>query len=67
VAWFNRVRGFGFIVLDSGGPDLFVHMEHVRDSGMLNLRPRQRVLVRWGHGPKGAQAVAVRPEVRGDA
>lgn len=67
VAWFNRVRGFGFIVLDSGGRDLFVHMEHVRGSGMLKLRPRQRVLVRWGNGPKGAQAVAVRPAVRGDA
>ena len=45
-----------------GTPDIFVHMETLRQCGLIELRPGQVVLVRFGHGPKGLMAAEVRPE-----
>ena len=54
VKWFNRLRGFGFLTLDSQTPDVFVHMETLRRFGFTELRPSQTVLVRYGRGPNGS-------------
>jgi CspA family cold shock protein len=37
VKFFNAQKGFGFIVQDGGGPDVFVHISAVERSGMSNL------------------------------
>ena len=42
-------------------PDIFVHMETLRQFGMSELRPGQVVLVRYGEGPKGLMAAEIRP------
>lgn len=60
IKWFNRVRGFGFAQTASGS-DVLIHMETLRRFGFTELRPGQRVELRWGHGPKGATAAALRP------
>lgn len=43
VKFFNPNKGFGFIVQDAGGPDVFVHISAVERSGMSTLNEGQKV------------------------
>ena len=43
VKWFNAQKGFGFIELDDGGKDAFVHISAVERSGLGDLREGQKV------------------------
>lgn len=59
VKWFNPERGFGFIALDRGGKDVFVHQSALSRSGIAELREGQPVLVKLVDGPKGPEAGSV--------
>jgi CspA family cold shock protein len=61
VKWFNRIRGFGFANAGEGKPDIFLHMEILRQFGFADLKPGQEILVRYGPGSKGLMAAEVRP------
>ena len=43
VKFFNAQKGYGFIVQDGGGPDVFVHISAVERAGMRSLVEGQKV------------------------
>jgi len=61
VKWFNADKGFGFITVDGGGADVFVHFSAIQTSGYRTLEENQRVEFEIAQGQKGPQAEQVRP------
>lgn len=63
VKWFNEKKGFGFIVCNRSGDDIFVHYKDIEpeNSGFKTLAEDQNVTFLMEKGPKGfkAQDVAV--------
>ena len=43
VKFFNTQKGYGFIVQDNGGPDVFVHISAVQRAGMHQLNEGQKL------------------------
>ena len=43
VKWFNTTKGFGFIMPQDGGKDVFVHITAVQAAGLRGLNEGQKV------------------------
>ncbi len=56
VKWFSQEKGYGFIVPDGGGDDLFVHYSAIAGSGFRSLDEGAKVSYEATRGKKGMQA-----------
>jgi CspA family cold shock protein len=56
VKWFSNQRGYGFITVDNGGKDVFVHHSAIKGDGFKSLNEGQKVKFEITKGEKGDQA-----------
>ena len=56
VKWFNAEKGYGFIAVDGGSDDVFVHYSAIDTTGFRTLEENQKVEFEITQGPKGPQA-----------
>ncbi|SHE62888.1 'Cold-shock' DNA-binding domain-containing protein [Microbulbifer donghaiensis] len=59
VKWFNNAKGYGFILADEGGEDLFAHYSAIQMEGYRTLKAGQQVTFDIIKGDKGFHAANI--------
>ena len=59
VKWFDPTKGFGFVVPDSGGADVLLHANVLRNFGQSSVADGSRIELTIQHTARGVQAVEV--------
>jgi len=55
VKFFNDQKGFGFVMPENGGADVYIHASALRRSGLTALAPEQRIRFSTRQGMKGVE------------
>lgn len=61
VKWFNNSKGYGFVIADNDTEELFAHYSTIQMDGYKSLKAGQPVRFELKQGPKGMNAVNIRP------
>lgn len=67
VKWFNENKGYGFILQEGGGRDIFVHYSEIQEDGYRTLAEGETVQFELLESPKGPQAKQVIRDTRAAA
>ncbi|MBV8105354.1 MAG: cold shock domain-containing protein [Hyphomicrobiales bacterium] len=59
VKWFNETKGFGFVAVEDGGKDIFVHVSALNAAGIAHLNEGQSVNMRVVDTPRGREAISI--------
>ncbi len=59
VKWFDPTKGFGFVIPDSGGPDILLHANVLRNFGQSSVADGSRISLTVQETTRGVQAVEV--------
>jgi cold shock protein len=59
VKWYDPARGFGFVLPNDGGKDIFVHVTALRRSGIDSLEPGQPVRMMVAQARRGREAASI--------
>lgn len=60
VKWFSESKGFGFVAVEDGGKDIFVHVSALNAAGIARLDEGQPVNMQVVETPRGREAVSIR-------
>jgi CspA family cold shock protein len=55
VKWFNERKGWGFIIPDDGGDDVFVHYSALQEDGFKTLKEGEKVFFELMPGKDGKE------------
>lgn len=67
VKWFNNAKGYGFILPDAGGEDLFAHYSAIQMDGYRTLKAGQQVTFDVVEGDKGLHATNIQASEASEA
>ncbi|WP_158963977.1 cold-shock protein [Chachezhania sediminis] len=70
VKWFDPNKGFGFVVADTGGPDILLHVNVLRNFGQSSVADGSRIEVvthRTDRGIQAVEVVSIEPPARDEA
>ncbi len=59
VKWYNTTKGFGFVMPEAGGEELFLHRSTLEQAGLSGIQEGTRVRVKVAEGRKGAQVSTI--------
>ncbi len=55
IKFFNAQKGFGFVMPEGGGGDIYLHASALRRSGVAAVEPEQRIRYSTRQGNKGVE------------
>ena len=58
VKWFNATKGYGFIMPQDGGKDVFVHITAVQAAGLKGLNDNQKIAFELQTGRDGRSSAS---------